>query len=292
VRVVVLACLTACSFHEHPADIVDDAPARDGPGRDSLVIDAPADGSGGGSADSDGDTIVDSADNCPTVPNTDQRDWDGDHHGDACDHCPHLASATDPDADGDGVGDACDPRPSTAGDAIVLWDGFYDAAGIAGWADGGTGGTGTWTVTGGVLEESATNPNQFASLYAPTTYQHVYVATSATVGSWNPMATIGVCNGWDGTHFDCCNINTVNAAPSPVGEAQRDLAQKVDATLGAVTTGQTIDIVENMATTNECTFRGTVIASATPYGQAGKVILYTGHTSASFRYLFVVTIGT
>ena len=33
------------------------------------------------------------------------------------------------------------------------------------------------------------------------------------------------------------------------------------------------------------------MASATPYGQAGKVILYTGHTSATFRYLFVVAIG-
>jgi hypothetical protein len=100
-----------------------------------------------------------------------------------------------------------------------------------------------------------------------------------------------MCSGWDGTHFDCCNINIVNAQPSSVGEAQRDLAQKVDTPLAAIATGQTFDIVEDMATQNACTFNATATATATPYGQSGKVILYTGHTSASFRYLFVVTIG-
>ena len=290
-RVAVLLCLAACSFHEHPAAVTGDAPppGTDGSPDAAMVIDAAPDASS--TADTDGDTIVDSLDNCPTVANTDQRDWDGDHHGDACDHCPHLPSTPDPDTDGDGVGDACDPRPVTAGDAIVIWDGFYDSAGIAGWADGGTGGTGTWAVTGGTLVQSTTDPNQFASFYEPTNYQHVYVATSVIVGSWKANATIGVCNGWDGTHFDCCNINTVNAAPNPVGEAQRDLAQKVDVLLGTVATNDTIDIVENMATANNCTFKGTLNALATPYGQAGKVLLYTGHTSASFRYLFVVTIG-
>ena len=293
-RVAVLLVLAACSFHVNPAGVTRDAPPSqsDGPADGMTIADAPADGSGSDTdTDSDGDTIVDSMDNCPTVANTDQLDWDRDQHGDACDHCPHLPSATDPDGDGDGVGDACDPRPATAGDSIALWDGFYDTAGITGWADGGTGGTGTWAVTGAKLVQSATDPNQFASFYEPTTYQHVYVATSVIVGSWNPNATIGVCSGWDGNHFDCCNINTVNAAPSPVGEAQRDLAQKVDSLLGTVATNDTIDIVQNMATDNVCTFRSNVTAQAMPFGQAGKVLLYTAHTSASFRYLFVVAIG-
>lgn len=221
----------------------------------------------------------------------DQRDWDGDHHGDVCDHCPHLPSAQDPDTDGDGVGDACDPRPTTAGDARVLWTGFYDANDIAGWIQPATGGIGTWAVSGGMLVQSATNPLQFTSLYAPTSWQKTYVATSFVVGSWNTSSTIGMCSGWDGQHFDCCNVNIVNDAPSSVGEAQQDLSQKVDTPLATIATGQTFDVVQDMSRQNSCTFNGTATVSATPYGQSGKVILYTGHTSASFRYLFVVTIG-
>jgi YVTN family beta-propeller protein len=38
--------------------------------------------------DSDGDGIPDNLDNCPTVPNPDQRDTDGDGIGDACDPTP------------------------------------------------------------------------------------------------------------------------------------------------------------------------------------------------------------
>jgi hypothetical protein len=38
-------------------------------------------------ADGDGDTICDSADNCPVVANTNQADQDGDTVGDACDNC-------------------------------------------------------------------------------------------------------------------------------------------------------------------------------------------------------------
>lgn len=41
-----------------------------------------------GAADADGDTIIDGADNCPTVANVDQRNADGDALGDACDPCP------------------------------------------------------------------------------------------------------------------------------------------------------------------------------------------------------------
>lgn len=39
-------------------------------------------------ADADSDGVPDAQDNCPTVPNSDQRDSDGDHVGDACDQCP------------------------------------------------------------------------------------------------------------------------------------------------------------------------------------------------------------
>ena len=292
-RAVVFACLTACGFHavaKSPAASGDAAVSGDGSPDGASAIDAAPDGSP--VVDTDGDGIVDAQDNCPTIANADQRDWDGDHHGDVCDHCPHLPSATDPDGDGDGVGDACDPRPALAGDARVLWSGFYDANDIAGWAEGTTGGAGSWAVTGGALVQSATNPNQFASFYAPTNWQKTYIATSFTVGSWNTSSTIGFCSGWDGVHFDCCNVNDATFNRSSVGEAQRDQAQYVDTPLPTIATGQTFDVVQGITNTNQCTFNTTSTATATPVAQSGKVIFYTGHTSATFRYLFVVTIGT
>lgn len=51
--------------------------------------------------DLDGDGVVDDMDNCPDVPNPDQKDTDGDKLGDAC----------DADDDGDGKFDEDDPCP-------------------------------------------------------------------------------------------------------------------------------------------------------------------------------------
>jgi len=41
--------------------------------------------------DADGDGVADGADNCPTAPNRDQRDWDGDGRGDRCDRSSRIA---------------------------------------------------------------------------------------------------------------------------------------------------------------------------------------------------------
>ena len=51
--------------------------------------------------DDDNDLVLDEDDNCPTVPNADQKDTDGDGQGNACDG----------DADGDGFGDDVDCGP-------------------------------------------------------------------------------------------------------------------------------------------------------------------------------------
>lgn len=64
--------------------------------------------------DRDEDGVVDSKDNCPDTPNTDQTDSDGDGRGDACDNCPNQANANQADRDGDGVGDVCDNCPDEA----------------------------------------------------------------------------------------------------------------------------------------------------------------------------------
>ena len=148
-------------------------------------------------------------------------------------------------------------------------------------------------MTGGKLVQSATDPLNFTSFYAPGSWQKTYVATSVTVGSWNTGATIGMCSGWSGQHFDCCNINIANSpSGASAGEAQRDLAQKVDISLPTIATGQTFDIVQDMSSQNVCSFNTTAMATAQPYGRVGHVIVYAGHSSASFRYLFVVTIGS
>lgn len=71
--------------------------------------------------DLDGDGVVDDKDNCPAVPNADQKNTDGDAFGDACDpdddddgkfdeddNCPLVANPDQKDTDGDGIGDACE----------------------------------------------------------------------------------------------------------------------------------------------------------------------------------------
>jgi hypothetical protein len=59
-------------------------------------------------ADEDGDGIVDSVDNCMSVPNPTQTNTDGDAEGDAC----------DPDDDGDGVADEHDAFPLDASEWV------------------------------------------------------------------------------------------------------------------------------------------------------------------------------
>ena len=81
-----------------------------------------------GEADSDGDGVPDSQDNCTDTYNPDQVDADDDGLGDACDacpadpendadsdgvcgdvdNCPYVPNPGQEDSDGDGIGDACE----------------------------------------------------------------------------------------------------------------------------------------------------------------------------------------
>jgi hypothetical protein len=79
--------------------------------------------------DTDGDSVCDEDDNCPTVANADQADVDGDGVGDACDNCPGVANADQTDTDQDGIGDQCDNCPiiTNADQSDVDGDGVGDA---------------------------------------------------------------------------------------------------------------------------------------------------------------------
>ena len=59
-------------------------------------------------ADLDWDAVVDTDDNCLSIPNPDQLDGDLDLVGDACDNCPATGLPDQADFDGDGHGDVCD----------------------------------------------------------------------------------------------------------------------------------------------------------------------------------------
>ena len=80
--------------------------------------------------DVDNDSVLNTDDNCLTVPNLDQADGDGDGIGDACDNCVQQFNPEqrDDDADDentDGLGNACSTGPY-CGDAVVNNDPVSD----------------------------------------------------------------------------------------------------------------------------------------------------------------------
>lgn len=137
---------------------------------DAAPIDAPV------AIDTDGDTVPDTADNCPMRANTNQYNEDGDRFGDVCDPCPPIADNNPPDGDGDGVADACDPRPTLAGDSIARFEGFAAGVPTTGWTK-----TGTWTAAGGSVTGDATATKAMLVVAGPTT-GHLTVSTSMVMG--------------------------------------------------------------------------------------------------------------
>ena len=77
-----------------------------------VVYDSTASGGWDVYCDSDGDGLLNSEDNCPTIANSDQSDTDGDCIGDVCDEFPEIYDLTQPDTDSDNIGDACDSCPN------------------------------------------------------------------------------------------------------------------------------------------------------------------------------------
>jgi hypothetical protein len=65
------------------------------------------DGTGDACQNSDGDSFLDSVDNCPGIPNDGQADSDLDGAGDPCDNCPTIPNPTQGNWNNDSLGDAC-----------------------------------------------------------------------------------------------------------------------------------------------------------------------------------------
>jgi len=65
-------------------------------------------------ADTDGDGVPDSTDNCKTTWNPDQKDTDGDGVGDLCDDCPSFADPKQDGAANNCASTAVNPPPATA----------------------------------------------------------------------------------------------------------------------------------------------------------------------------------
>ncbi|MBL8602723.1 MAG: thrombospondin type 3 repeat-containing protein [Myxococcales bacterium] len=119
-------------------------------------------------ADSDGDGVVNTEDNCPTTPNRDQADANRNMIGDACevmgaadadrdgrpdsaDNCPRVWNVNQADDDNDGLGNVCDPTPRGA--VALPWTNGTLARTFVAWKDEvqcslngcrNPSGTGTW----------------------------------------------------------------------------------------------------------------------------------------------------
>jgi hypothetical protein len=277
---VVLAGLAGCEFTGLGV-----ADAR----RVMPVPDAAVDASTTEDADDDG--IVDADDNCPAVPNVDQRDWDSDDHGDVCDRCPHLGSVADPDADNDGVGDDCDPRPGTT-DVREIWLGFYEPADITGWVN--TGGNGQWTVGGGVLDQAASG---FSLLDSPASYTDAYFATSLEVVAVD-TSEIGFClaDVQPGIQYYCCGAANVGGVPSARAASAWATSGGQISVPGTFTganlaVGEHVEMVGLLQGASfACSItQGAITATAgTPTGtKLGPAVFYTT-APVRYRYAFVV----
>lgn len=137
--------------------------------------------------DADCDEVLDPADNCMTVANSDQDDEDGDGRGDACDLCPAFAD-TGEDMDGDGVGDLCDPNPGTPGDAIVDFLSFkhalpatWNATGSIQVSDDAALVTAGGTTIATLMRRTPTNTTRY-SVYAEATLDAIAGANLGAVG--------------------------------------------------------------------------------------------------------------
>jgi hypothetical protein len=250
--------------------------------------------------DRDGDGVLDSNDNCADVVNASQRDFDMDGSGDECDLCPHVANAI-ADTDGDLIGDACDPRPSTGGDVRAAWNAFRDADEIAAW----TATAGTWTLSAGGISQTDAAISS-AGFGPPQGVQKAFVMTQMQFDSvGNSVDEVaGISTGSDApTQYYACATGMHDPGPVQfIGAFTKWAAsggqQQSTAGWAGAVVGGTFQITDNPVSSLECTFKQVGQSDVTltaPGGLGptnGGVYVYTQYAAATFRYMFVVEIGS
>jgi hypothetical protein len=203
IAVALALASTACAF-DGGADPGDDSGEDADPGDDSSI----------GDADNDG--VPDTTDNCVDLANADQGDEDRDDVGDVCDLCPTI-EAPHGDADGDGVGDPCDPNPGTAGDSLVLFDGFHGGALAPEWTrfDEAGGGNPSWTVNADALIAEAGEGGTVMLRQVGNPGDRLQVDVAAIVDTIGPgsQRSFGVISdgGDDPLEYDFCAASFTNS---------------------------------------------------------------------------------
>ncbi len=95
-------------------------------------------------ADQDSDSVADLADNCVSIPNSDQKDTNQNFLGDACedydrdgilnsrDNCRDVPNSAQNDTDADGMGDVCDSLDNRVSERMpwLPWAGIVFAGGV------------------------------------------------------------------------------------------------------------------------------------------------------------------
>jgi len=268
--------VTGCSFQ--PGHV---------PGSDDGSVDAPPDAVDP-TKDTDGDGVLDLADNCIAITNADQRNFDADAVGDACDPCPHLMNMN-ADGDGDGVGDACDPQPTVAAETRVLWTSFHEAAEITGWNH-----YGEFAVSGGKLvHPNGAEPHP--SIAPNTQFQKAYAAagihlTTNASGS----SGVGLCTDTTGgSLYYCCEVRE-GGTPQVVALSNYSSgggSSGVNWT-GTFAADSRFQLEVNVLGANKCTARQSTMAVTTSSGSDGPhdglVFVYLDYAVAEVEYLFVV----
>ena len=268
-----------------------DAAVADARPGDALPADA-APGADASNADTDGDGIPDAHDNCPTVPNPDQANEDGDRFGDVCDPCPIIADDAPADTDGDGVADACDPRPNTAGDHIVLFEGF-DSGIPAGWTKVGAWAAGSGSVT--ASEASADSQATLTVALAVSGGETVAAGITPLAHNATDDASAGVTtDAVPGTKQGLyCHLTYWRSAATPLVAVQLKSSNPSTAAFDWMT-GATYALAETRTATGmQCTGKraGTVVTVvanttlSTPNPQLG---LRVSDADARFTWLMVI----